>query len=110
MNPAENDIQRRIVTADVIFCKVVSDGTLVEVSTRLTYHPADPYAVAATFSPHDTPVTWMCGRDLLDQGMNEPVGEGDLLVWPSLDTEGAHGRDAGAGRACGARPAAGPHP
>ena len=88
MNTTENSTEYRTVTADVTVFKVGSDGALVEVSTRLTYDPADPYGVAATFYTSVAPVTWVFGRDLLDEGTNQPAGEGDMLVWPSLDTEG----------------------
>jgi Streptomyces sporulation and cell division protein, SsgA len=83
-----NTTEYRTVTADVTVSKHSSSGALVEISTRLAYDPADPYAVAATFYTEAAPVIWVFGRDLLDEGTNQPAGEGDMLVWPSLDTEG----------------------
>jgi Streptomyces sporulation and cell division protein, SsgA len=76
-----------IVTADVTVGRYIGNGALVKFSTRLNYDPADPYAVEATFYTQAGPITWVFGRELLDVGTSQPAGEGDILLWPSLDPD-----------------------
>ncbi|MER7742971.1 SsgA family sporulation/cell division regulator [Streptomyces sp. NPDC096538] len=55
----------------------------VRVPVRFSYSDRDPYAVQATF--HIAPgqvVHWMFARDLLDGGMQNAVGIGDVKVAP----------------------------
>jgi expansin (peptidoglycan-binding protein) len=35
------------------------------------------------------PVRWTFARDLIANGVYEPIGDGDVHVWPCLDIEGA---------------------
>jgi hypothetical protein len=58
------------------------------VDLELRYDATCPYAVTATFTSADRPVTWTFGRDLLRQGLYEPVGSGDVHVRPDLDDDG----------------------
>ncbi len=88
MSNTDNGGEGRTVTADVTVGRYTSNGALVKFNTRLNYDPADPYAVAATFYTPAGPITWMFGRELLDVGTNQPAGEGDILLWPSLDPDG----------------------
>jgi hypothetical protein len=55
---------------------------------ELRYDTADPYAVAIVFTVHGREVVWVFGRDLLLQGVSEPVGDGDVQVLPSIDADG----------------------
>ena len=87
MSNTDNGGEGRTVTADVNVGRYTSNGALVKFSTRLNYDPADPYAVAATFYTPAGPITWIFGRELLDVGTNQPAGEGDILLWPSLDPD-----------------------
>ena len=87
MSNTDNSGEDRTVTADVTVARYTSNGALVKISTRLTYDPADPYAVAATFYTRAEPITWVFGRELLDVGTSQPAGEGDILLWPSLDPD-----------------------
>jgi hypothetical protein len=87
MSNTDNGGEGRTVTADVTVGRYTSNGALVKFSTRLNYDPADPYAVAATFYTPAGPITWMFGRELLDVGTNQPAGEGDIRLWPSLDPD-----------------------
>lgn len=52
------------------------------------YDPADPYAVWLTFHIPAGDVRWAIGRSLLQRGLTEPAGEGDIRLWPSIDDEG----------------------
>jgi hypothetical protein len=45
--------------------------------------------VSILFSDEPTPVRWTFARDLLVEGFYEPTGDGDVHVWPCLNTEGA---------------------
>src|SRR5918994_3381766 len=68
------------------------------VPAALVYDSADPFAVRVRFgdggqddvdaSPYDcleedAGVEWLLSRDLLRAGLNSPVGEGDVRLWPA---------------------------
>ena len=53
------------------------------------YDPADPLAVTMVVDSITGPVRWTFARDLILNGMFEPTGDGDVHVWPCLDTDGA---------------------
>ena len=53
------------------------------------YDAADPYAVVLTVRTPTGTVVWSFARDLLADGLYEPVGDGDVQVWPCLSTEAA---------------------
>lgn len=57
-------------------------------AAELRYHLSDPYAVALAFFTGGTEVVWMFGRDLLMRGVFEPEGDGDVQVFPSLESDG----------------------
>lgn len=50
----------------------------------LRWIPQDPYAVAMLFVCGRFPSPWGVGRDLLIAGLEGPVGELDIQVFPSL--------------------------
>lgn len=74
------------VTYPLAVTFVAADGP-VEGEAELEYDVGDPYAVTLRFLTGGTTI-WVIGRDLLAQGLCEPVGEGDVLVSPSLDSAG----------------------
>jgi hypothetical protein len=54
-----------------------------EVSVALRYDTADPYAVHAVFRVAvDQQVTWVFARELLNKGLGEASGDGDVRIWP----------------------------
>lgn len=57
-------------------------------SAVLRFDAADPLAVRLCFPPEasldGTEVTWTFGRELLDEGLGAPAGEGDVHVRPCL--------------------------
>ncbi len=63
-------------------------GAVAPLETELTYDPADPLAVSATFLTVAGRVRWTFGRDLLIEGLVEPAGDGDVHVWPCVDNHG----------------------
>ncbi len=63
-------------------------GRSIDLPASLGYDPSDPWAVAVTFGGPDEQICWIVGRDLLLQGVTDPAGEGDILLWPSIDENG----------------------
>lgn len=63
-------------------------GTATPLQADLGYDVRDPYAVVASFGSPDTAVCWVFGRSLLSRGLFEPTGEGDIHIWPCLDSCG----------------------
>jgi hypothetical protein len=63
-------------------------GEASRLDGELEYNSADPYAVIAVFRAGPTPIRWVFARDLLAEGLFSPVGDGDVHVWPCLDSSG----------------------
>ena len=63
-------------------------GSVTPIEAELHYDPRDPYAVTTVFMTGSATVRWTFGRDLLCEGLYEPSGDGDVHVWPCLDSEG----------------------
>ena len=72
------------VSADLDLTLVMADDRTLRVPSVFEYSTASPYAVTAVFRTADGDVTWVFGRDLLDDGLLEPAGEGDVTVWPAM--------------------------
>ncbi|MGA8210590.1 MAG: SsgA family sporulation/cell division regulator [Nocardioidaceae bacterium] len=64
------------------------EGYAVPVTAELGYDSSDPFAATLAFHISPTPVRWTFGRDLLDSGLAQPTGDGDVHVWPALSDEG----------------------
>jgi hypothetical protein len=71
------------VRADLDLRLVLGGERTITVPATLSYDVDEPYAVTALFRTSDGDVAWVFGRDLLEDGMSAPVGEGDVAVWPS---------------------------
>lgn len=67
---------------------LLSPDGVHDLDLELRYDSSCPYAVTATFTVHGRAVSWVFGRDLLREGLNEPVGSGDVHVRPYLDDAG----------------------
>jgi hypothetical protein len=76
------------VTQAVKLELIDSAGTATPIEAELRYDPADPYAVTTVFMTGASQVRWTFGRDLLSAGLYEPAGDGDVHVWPCLDSAG----------------------
>ena len=63
-------------------------GSVTPIDAELHYDPRDPYAVTTVFMTGASQVRWTFGRDLLTEGLYEPSGDGDVHVWPCLDSDG----------------------
>jgi sporulation and cell division protein SsgA len=55
---------------------------------ELVFDLADPYAVTMHLEAKSGTVTWAFARELLAEGLYEPVGDGDVQVWPCLSNTG----------------------
>ncbi len=76
------------VTQPVKLELIDSAGAATPIEAELRYDPADPYAVTTVFMTGASQVRWTFGRDLLAAGLYEPAGDGDVHVWPCLDSAG----------------------
>lgn len=82
MSAAHHVIRHRLVLG------LVGPQSSTPLEAELRYDPADPYAVAMAFLRGGHEVVWVFARDLLLRGVTEPVGDGDVHVFPSVDDEG----------------------
>jgi Streptomyces sporulation and cell division protein, SsgA len=82
----------RTISADLVLQVLDAWGRTVDLPAEFGYDAADPWAVWITFrgaSGRSTePVRWAVGRDLLMRGITDPAGEGDVLLFPSVDENG----------------------
>ena len=76
------------VTQLVTLELVDANGDATPLETEFGYDPKDPFAVTATFMTLAGQVRWTFGRELLIGGLDEPTGDGDVHVWPCMDTHG----------------------
>lgn len=76
------------VTQTVTLELIDSAGAATPIEAELQYDPRDPYAVTTVFRTARSQVQWTFGRELLTGGLYEPVGDGDVHVWPCLDADG----------------------
>ncbi|MEU5211009.1 SsgA family sporulation/cell division regulator [Streptomyces sp. NPDC020742] len=57
------------------------------IPASLRYDRSDPFAVRLVFPPaaslDGVEVAWTFGRDLLEEGLHEPAGAGDVQIWPA---------------------------
>ncbi len=72
------------LTADLDLRLVLGGDRMLTIPATLTYAAAEPFAVTAVFRTSEGAVSWVFGRDLLEEGLTAPAGEGDVAVWPSV--------------------------
>ncbi len=78
-----------LVTTELSLLLVVPGGAALAVGAGFRYDSGDPYAVRVGFRTGEDIVEWTFARQLLADGVTQPVGEGDVRVWPSSD-DGHH--------------------
>lgn len=66
-----------------------ADGAELLLAAELRYSAGDPLAVEALFGGGDEPVRWVFARDLLSSGLDRRTGDDDVVVWPTIDADGA---------------------
>jgi hypothetical protein len=59
-----------------------------DVVAEFVYDPDDACAVTLVVQTDLGPVPWTFARELLVEGLYEPVGDGDVHVWPCLSSSG----------------------
>jgi Streptomyces sporulation and cell division protein, SsgA len=65
------------------------DGAELPLAAELRYSAHDPLAVEALFDDgSDELVRWVFARDLLSSGLDRRAGDGDVVVWPTIDVDG----------------------
>lgn len=73
------------VTSPVTLLVTAATGE-AEIAAELRYEPTDPFAVSLVIgTAHTDPVTWVFSRELLNDGLTAPTGEGDITVEPAGD-------------------------
>jgi hypothetical protein len=76
------------VTQPLVLELIDPTGAATPIEAELQYDARDPYAVTTVFMTGASKVRWTFGRDLLREGLYEPCGDGDVHVWPCLDSQG----------------------
>jgi hypothetical protein len=71
-----------------ITLQLVGPQSWTEVPALLCYDPSDPFAVRIAFGEmgeqdDEEGIAWLVGRELLQEGLEHPTGEGDVRVWPA---------------------------
>jgi hypothetical protein len=85
----QKQIAAQAITEQMRLEFVDTEGLSTPLDAEFEYNPADPFAVSVLFADEPAPVRWTFARDLLIEGFYEPTGDGDVHVWPCLNTEGA---------------------
>lgn len=72
--------------------QLVGPSSWSEVPAMLCYDAADPFAVRIAFGELDddsgaadaeeSGIAWLLSRELLQAGLKQPTGEGDVRLWP----------------------------
>src|ERR671919_1485178 len=82
-------MDRTTVSYDLALHLLSADGHVLPLNGILHYDASDPLAVTALFNDGgDQPVRWVFARDLLEAGLDQSAGEGDVLIWPTRDAAG----------------------
>ena len=84
----QKEITAQAITEQMRLEFVDMEGLSTPLDAEFEYNPGDPFAVSILFSDEPAPVRWTFARELLIEGFYEPTGDGDVHVWPCLNTEG----------------------
>ncbi len=71
------------VSADIDLRLVLGGDRTATVAVTLGYVSDQPFTVRAQFHTSEGDIVWVFGRDLLEEGLRAPTGDGDVAVWPS---------------------------
>jgi hypothetical protein len=85
---AESRPMATAMTQDVTLDCVDLAGTTRQLGASFAYDAEDPFAITMTFHTRAGDVPWVFHRELLLGGLTNPVGEGDVHIWPSIDING----------------------
>jgi hypothetical protein len=77
------------ITSTIVLQLLVPERDGIPLMASLFYRAEDPYAIRIAFHvDRDDEVEWTFGRDLLADGLNGRVGEGDVCLWPGTRDRG----------------------
>jgi hypothetical protein len=85
----QKQITAQAITEQMRLEFVDMEGLSTPLDAEFEYDPADPFAVSVLFADEPVPVRGTFARELLIEGFYEPTGDGDVHVWPCLNTVGA---------------------
>jgi hypothetical protein len=85
----QKQITAQAITEQMRLEFVDTEGLSTPLDAEFEYNPADPFAVSILFTDEPAPVRWTFARELLIEGFFEPTGDGDVHVWPCLNSEGS---------------------
>jgi hypothetical protein len=85
---SESNPAVRILTQDITLDCVDLSGTVRKLDAELAYDAMDPFAITMTFRTRQGDIPWVFCRELLREGIADPSGDGDVHIWPSIDTQG----------------------
>jgi hypothetical protein len=85
----QNAFVTTVVRHQVNMELVDEEGTSAHIETELVFSPTDPFAATIVFKGGGRAVPWTFARDLLVAGRYEPIGDGDVHVWPCLADDGS---------------------
>ena len=84
----QQEVTAQAITEQMRLEFVDTEGLSTPLDAEFEYDPTDPFAVSILFTDEPAPVRWTFARELLIEGFYEPTGDGDVHVWPCLNTEG----------------------
>jgi Streptomyces sporulation and cell division protein, SsgA len=78
-----NDRENRPIATELAARLLQQGSKSVAARIHLQYGSTDPYAIEMTIRLRDqTPISWLLGRDLLDDGLRQESGVGDVRITP----------------------------
>lgn len=84
----QDDVTNQAI-AEVMHMQLVdTEGATTPIEASFEFDPGDPYAITILLMDGTAPVRWTFARDLLIDGYYEPSGDGDVHVFPCLDSGG----------------------
>lgn len=82
-------MDRSTVSHHLALHLLAGDGNVLPLSVELHYDAGDPLAITALFDDGgDQRIRWVFARDLLEAGLDQRSGAGDVVIWPSHDMDG----------------------
>jgi hypothetical protein len=82
------NIEPVTVTRTLALERIDDAGNAAPMLVTFRYDARDPYAVTLSFATAEPCVTWTFARDLLLHGIHRPTGDGDVHIFPSIETSG----------------------
>lgn len=78
----------RVLAQDIHVRCIDPHGVCRDVAATFGFDPADPYALWVSIPWQGEQIRWAVCRSLVSRGLTDPVGEGDVQLWPSTSETG----------------------